>query len=45
MPRFVVDLGDMEMSTEVQSALNRDIQKVALGRTEDGASDRSRISA
>lgn len=31
MPRFVVDLGDVEMSAEAQSALNRDIQKVALG--------------
>ncbi len=31
MPRFVVDLGDIDMSTEAQSALNRDIQKVALG--------------
>lgn len=31
MPRFVVDLGDIDMCTEAQSALNRDIQKVALG--------------
>jgi hypothetical protein len=30
MPRFVIDLGDIEMSAEAQSSLNSDLQKVAL---------------
>jgi hypothetical protein len=31
MPRFVIDLGDIEMSPEAQASLNGDLQKVALG--------------
>lgn len=30
MPRFVIDLGDIEMSPEAQAGLNGDLQKVAL---------------
>ena len=30
MPRFVIDLGDIEMSKEAQDALSGDLQKVAL---------------
>lgn len=31
MPRFVIDLGDIDMSKEAQDKLNHDLQKVALG--------------
>lgn len=31
MPRFVIDLGDIDMSSEDVQALNRDLQKTALG--------------
>ena len=31
MARFVIDLGDIEMSKKAQYALNQDLQKTALG--------------
>ena len=31
MPRFVIDLGDIEMSPEAVQSLNGDLQKTALG--------------
>ena len=31
MPRFVIDLGDIDMSPEDVQALNGDLQKTALG--------------
>ena len=31
MPRFVIDLGDIEMSPEDVQSLNGDLQKTALG--------------
>lgn len=31
MPRFVIDLGDIELSKEATASLSEDLQKVALG--------------
>jgi hypothetical protein len=31
MPRFVIDLGDIDMSPEMEMDLNRDLQRTALG--------------
>lgn len=30
MPRFVIDLGDIDMDEDAQNALNAELQKVAL---------------
>lgn len=35
MPRFVIDLGDLDMSKADQDALAGDLQKLALGRVAD----------
>ncbi|KMW59239.1 hypothetical protein AIOL_004220 [Candidatus Rhodobacter oscarellae] len=35
MPRFVIDLGDMEMSNAAAEALNAELQKVALSHVAD----------